>query len=153
MDIKEQIHQILDNIIDEHHFVVEIIYQNKKPKSKLIIYLDGDQGVSIDVCADVSRKLSEELDNLDLIEGEFNLEVSSPGADKPLTHQRQFAQHTGRTLSVQLQNGEYQEGVLKEANEENLLLEVFKNKKSKVAEILTIPQAQVKEAKVLISFK
>ncbi len=153
MDIKEKIQQFVENILDAQYFVIEVIYQNKKPKSKLSIYLDGDEGVAIDVCADVSRKLSEELDKLDLIEGEFNLEVSSPGADKPLTHQRQFVQHINRTLHLELANGQSQEGVLKETNSENLLIEVLKDKKSKSVEILKIPHADIKEAKVLISFK
>jgi ribosome maturation factor RimP len=153
MDIEKKIHQILNSIIDEHNFVVEVIYKDKKPKSKLSVYLDGDKGVSIDICAEVSRQLSEELDTLDLINGEFDLEVSSPGADKPLIHQRQFTQHINRTLSVTSLDGQTQEGILKENNQENITLEVIKNKKSKVAETLTIPHAQIKEAKVLISFK
>ncbi len=153
MQVEENIKQLAEIALGESHFVVEVIYKKQKPKSKLIVYLDGDQGVSIEVCAEVSRYLSEQLDELDLIEGEFNLEVSSPGVDKPLLNVRQFAQHTGRTLQIKTLEGQTLEGKLIEGNAEGIQIEVIDNLKTKKTIVQHIAHTTIKEAKVLVSFK
>lgn len=151
MQVEEKIKELAETTLDESHFVVEVIYKKQKPKSKLIVYLDGDQGVSIDVCAEVSRHLSEQLDEIDLIEGEFNLEVSSPGVDKPLVNARQFVQHLGRTLQIKTLEGQTLEGKLIETNAEGIQIEI--TQKTKKTEVHSISHITIKEAKVLVSFK
>ncbi len=153
MQVEEKIKELTQAALDESHFVVEVIYKKQKPKSKLIVYLDGDQGVSIEVCAEVSRHLSAQLDEIDLIEEEFNLEVSSPGVDRPLINARQFVQHTGRTLQIKTLEGETLEGKLLESNAEGIQIEVVKNEKTKKTEVHSILHLAIIEAKVLVSFK
>ncbi|GIG86611.1 hypothetical protein Pen02_15470 [Plantactinospora endophytica] len=67
--------------------------------------VDGDGGVSLDAVADVSRLLSKALDQAeetggDLVAGEYQLEVSSPGVDRPLTQPRHWRRNVGRLVKV-----------------------------------------------------
>ncbi|MBF9129875.1 ribosome maturation factor RimP [Plantactinospora sp. S1510] len=69
------------------------------------VIVDGDAGVSLDAVADVSRALSKALDQAeetggDLVAGEYQLEVSSPGVDRPLTLPRHWRRNVGRLVKV-----------------------------------------------------
>jgi ribosome maturation factor RimP len=69
------------------------------------ITVDGDDGVSLDTVADLSRDISAALDaaeagGRDLIQGEYELEVSSPGVDRPLTLPRHWRRNLGRLVKV-----------------------------------------------------
>ncbi|MDW5323958.1 ribosome maturation factor RimP [Plantactinospora sp. KLBMP9567] len=69
------------------------------------VVVDGDGGVSLDAVADVSRLLSKALDQAeetggDLVAGEYQLEVSSPGVDRPLTQPRHWRRNVGRLVKV-----------------------------------------------------
>lgn len=66
----------------------------------LRIYLDKDGGVTLDDCADVSRELSALLDVEDFIPGRYNLEVSSPGLDRPLKKISDFQRFSGQEAVV-----------------------------------------------------
>ncbi len=79
---------------------VEYIPQGKH--SVLRVYIDKPEGISVDDCGDVSRQISAMLDVEDPIKGEYNLEVSSPGLDRPLFTLTHFAQFTGRSATVRL---------------------------------------------------
>ncbi|MFJ5142454.1 ribosome maturation factor RimP [Streptomyces sp. NPDC088707] len=69
----------------------------------LRIVVDSDEGVELDACAELSRAISEKLDQTDAMgEGEYVLEVSSPGADRPLTEHRHYVRATGRLAKLQL---------------------------------------------------
>ncbi|MFC7977830.1 ribosome maturation factor RimP [Streptomyces cinereoruber] len=69
----------------------------------LRIVVDSDEGVELDACAELSRAISEKLDETDAMgEGEYVLEVSSPGADRPLTEHRHYVRATGRLVRLQL---------------------------------------------------
>ena len=80
---------------------VEYLIQGKY--SVLRVYIDRqDEGVTIDDCERVSRQVSGILDVEDPIPGEYTLEVSSPGMDRPLFHLEQFARFAGEPASVRL---------------------------------------------------
>ncbi|MEQ6918050.1 ribosome maturation factor RimP [Halomonas aquatica] len=70
--------------------------------SRLVIYIDHEDGVSVDDCADVSRQVSAVLDVEDPVPGEYRLEVSSPGMDRPLFTLEQFERYAGHVVSVKL---------------------------------------------------
>ncbi|GAB3382843.1 ribosome maturation factor RimP [Spongiibacter taiwanensis] len=70
--------------------------------STLRIYIDSDNGISVDDCAKVSHQVSGILDVEDPIAGEYNLEVSSPGMDRPLYSLDQFARYVGSDISIRL---------------------------------------------------
>jgi ribosome maturation factor RimP len=68
----------------------------------LRVYIDNENGIFIDDCADVSRQISAVLDVEDPISTEYTLEVSSPGVDRPLFTAEQYARYLGETVKVQL---------------------------------------------------
>lgn len=70
--------------------------------STLRIYIDHANGISVDNCADVSHQVSAILDVEDPINTEYNLEVSSPGMDRPLFKAEHYAALVGETVSVRL---------------------------------------------------
>jgi len=80
---------------------IEFLAQGKH--SILRIYIDSDNGVTIDDCEAVSHQVSGILDVEDPIKSEYHLEVSSPGMDRPLFTLEQVARYVGETLKVKLQ--------------------------------------------------
>ncbi|QTH64813.1 ribosome maturation factor RimP [Psychrosphaera ytuae] len=70
--------------------------------STLRIYIDHEDGITVDNCADVSRQVSAILDVEDPISTEYNLEVSSPGVDRPLFTAKHFEQVVNETVNVKL---------------------------------------------------
>ncbi|WP_111415222.1 ribosome maturation factor RimP [Billgrantia lactosivorans] len=79
-----------------------IDYRPQGKQSRLVIYIDHADGVSVDHCADVSRQVSAVLDVEDPIPGEYRLEVSSPGMDRPLFTLDQFARFAGHQVALKL---------------------------------------------------
>lgn len=125
------------------------------PNGKLMILIDGDKGVGIDVCAQVSRYVGHQLEEEGLIEKVANLEVSSPGIDAALTLNRQYVKNIGRQVSVKNKEGLKKEGRLLSVTDESLTIEEKIRPKGKKAELVetSIPLDQITETKVLISFK
>ncbi len=79
---------------------VEFFQQGRR--SVLRLYIDTESGVTVDTCAEVSRQVSALLDVEDPIAGEYVLEVSSPGWDRPLFTLEQFKLFEGSVISVRL---------------------------------------------------
>ncbi len=77
-------------------------YQSHARRSMLRIYIDAEQGISVDDCAKVSHQVSGVLDVEDPITGEYTLEVSSPGMDRPLYHLEQYTKYIGSDVSIRL---------------------------------------------------
>ena len=129
-------------------FLVDV----KVSKNNVIqVFIDGDNGVKIQDCIDLSRKLEECLDR----ESEdFELSVLSFGVEEPLKLQRQYTKNIGRSLQVENEEGAFT-GVLVSADEQCFSIEL--KKKSKKDEendnIKTYNYKEIKSAKVVISFK
>ena len=70
--------------------------------STLRVYIDSENGIDVDDCADVSRQVSAVLDVEDPISTEYNLEVSSPGMDRPLFKASHYANVIGETVNLKL---------------------------------------------------
>lgn len=86
---------------------------------------DAAAGLDIDVIASLSRRISAALDETDPIDGGYTLEVSSPGADRPLKRPRDFARNIGRELRVRHRAGDEYEtlsGELVEATQDEITL-------------------------------
>ncbi|HHH9625287.1 ribosome maturation factor RimP [Pseudomonas paraeruginosa] len=81
---------------------VEFIFQGRH--SVLRVYIDRPEGILIDDCEAVSRQVSGILDVEDPISGEYTLEVSSPGMDRPLFTLEQFAKHAGEQVKIRLRS-------------------------------------------------
>ncbi|MES2417819.1 MAG: ribosome assembly cofactor RimP [Bacteroidota bacterium] len=133
-------------------FLVEV---KMLPNHKLIIHVDGDQGISIQDCAMISRHVGFHLEEENVIDKAYNLEVSSPGVGEPLKLIRQYTKNMGRTISVKLANGTSIEGELLKVNENSIAIEAkIKEKGKKVQLVETLVELNnIVETKVLISFK
>lgn len=153
MDIQAQISNMLLEILGEEFFAVEVAYIDRKPKPKLSIILDGDKGITIDKCAEVSREIAKRIEENDWIPDAYTLEVSSPGVDRPLVLPRQYAQHIGRKLKLQLKDNSIQTGKLIEVQQEAIVIEPETDKKKTTnTDIITLIIAEIQKANVLISF-
>ncbi|MBP6386183.1 MAG: ribosome maturation factor RimP [Pseudarcicella sp.] len=155
--IKEKIIELLQKYLEEGEiFIVEVNYHQSKIRTTLSILLDTDKGIQIEQCSKISRKLGNEIEELNLIDGAFYLEVSSPGLDQPLKLKRQFIKNIGRTLKVtRLNDTKEIIGVLGIATEDSITILKSTNKKLKKGELdadLEIPYLQIEKAKVQVSF-
>ncbi|MGF1534028.1 MAG: ribosome maturation factor RimP [Bernardetiaceae bacterium] len=141
-----------ENISDPSLFLVEVLVRKGVP-NEVLIKVDGDQGINIDQCAEISRKIAPFLEGQDWFAGPYKLEVSSPGVGTPLNI-RQLPRHMGRTLRVsQVEPLPVLEGILREVSEQELCLELPPpNKKTKVGEQVRIAQKDIQEIICIISF-
>src|ERR1700754_2311514 len=82
----------------EDYFLVEI---KIKPTNNIKVYMDGDKGISIEKCIQFNRSLYKKIEDAGLFpSGDFSLEISSPGIDKPLKLHRQYLKNIGRNVEV-----------------------------------------------------
>ena len=133
-------------------FLVDVIRKGKQAGGKVIVLLDGDNGLSIDRCVEISRAVSRYIDEEVALEEPFTYEVSSPGLDHPLQLHRQYLKNIGKSIKVTLTNQEEITGKLTEVTEEIIQVEVPGNKK-KAAELIEISFSQIVKTVVIVSFK
>ena len=157
MDIEKKIRELAEEKIAEiarpDIFVVDVKFNPVGRKA--VVLLDGDKGAGIDECAQVSRYVGFKLEEENVIEEAYNLEVSSPGIDTPLMLVRQYTKNIGRTVAVKMPDGIKKEGKLLAVNAADIVIEEQikeKGKKATLAET-SIPMDQIMEIRVLISFK
>lgn len=132
-------------------FLVEV---KIKPTNNIKVYIDGDQGVSIEKLVNYNRKLYKQIEEEGLYpDGDFSLEVSSPGLDEPLKMHRQYQKNIGRFAEVIDKEGQRKEGKLVGVGENEILLEETKGKGKKQEMVThTIPFEHIKSTKILIKF-
>jgi ribosome maturation factor RimP len=154
MNIEKRVRELVEEKIADkpNLFLVDVKMHSN---GKLIVLLDGDDGVGIDDCVAVSRHVGFHLEEENVIETAYNLEVSSPGIDFPLSSPRQYAKNVGRTLGIKMADGVKREGVLSALTEDAIIIEEKIKEKGKKAETVesVIPLDKITETKVLISFK
>lgn len=127
----------------------------KRKPGKILVTLDGDAGVSIEDCAELSRKLSDVLDADEQVDENYILEVSTPGLDQPLKLYRQYKKNIGRVVKVKLtEEAKPAEGTLSGVTETGITLshKSGKGKKSEEQELI-IPFSSIDKAFVTVSFK
>ncbi|MDP1622614.1 MAG: ribosome assembly cofactor RimP [Bacteroidales bacterium] len=131
-------------------FLVDVVI---KTGNHITVFIDGDHGVNIESCRELNRFLNTSLDR----EAEdFDLTVSSAGADRPLKLPRQYYKNIGKSLEVITNNGEKYSGVVLKANESGIDLETASGKKSKkeaVTMLMSLNFSDIKSAKEVITFK
>ena len=122
---------------------------------KVMVTLDGDNGVNLQDCIDISRAIDN---NLDREEQDYSLEVASAGVSTPLKLVRQYKKNIGRTLKVKTTN-ETIEAVLEQVSDESIVLswtarepkKIGKGKET-VEHKREVPYSEIKEAIVTIIF-
>jgi len=154
MNIEKRVRELVEEKIADKPdlFLVDVKMHSN---GRLIVLLDGDNGIGIDDCVAVSRHVGFHLEEENVIETAYNLEVSSPGIDFPLSSPRQYAKNIGRTLGIKTTDGAKREGVLSALTEDAIVIEEKIKEKGKKAETVEsiIPLDKITETKVLISFK
>lgn len=129
-------------------FIVNI---KNKPTNNIKLFIDADGGMPISKCAEVNRKLYRLIEEEGIFpDGDFSLEVSSPGVDEPLLFERQYKKNIGRKVLITMNDGSEQLGKLTEANATELVLEVQMGKKKETS-IVNIPLTNIKKTVVQIS--
>ncbi|MET4647962.1 ribosome maturation factor RimP [Streptomyces sp. NBC_01724] len=100
----ERLRGLLEPLVSAKELDLEEIEVSRAGRRRVLrIIVDSDEGVELDACAELSRAISEKLDETDAMgEDEYVLEVSSPGADRPLTEHRHYVRATGRLVKLQL---------------------------------------------------
>jgi ribosome maturation factor RimP len=131
-------------------FLVDLII---KPGNQISVFIDGDHGVTIEGCRGINHYLNESLDR---DTEDFDLTVSSAGADRPLKLPRQFKKNIGKALDVVTKTGEKISGLVLKADESGIELEIApvkKTKKDKEIKIMSLNFSDIKSAKEVITFK
>ncbi|WP_035674199.1 ribosome assembly cofactor RimP [Flavobacterium sp. 83] len=154
MTFKEKVNSLLTECLSEKssNFLIDLIITDA---FKVIVNLDGDKGVALQDCIDVSRFIDN---NLDREEQDYSLEVASVGVGSPLKLVRQYKKNIGRTLIVKT-GTEIIEAELVEANDDFVVLswkarepkKIGKGKET-VQKELKLSYADVKEAIVTVTF-
>lgn len=149
-----KVQQIVSDILENTDiFPVEI---NVHPGNKIVVFIDKLEGITIDDCVEISRKIEERLDrNIE----DFELEVSSPGLTQPFKVKQQYFKNIGREIDIILKNGEKITGKLINMNDNEIFVETLSKKKSpakKKPEIqienINIEFKNIKATKVLLKF-
>lgn len=155
-DIANQIKKTAETLLSGRLFFVLDVTVSSTKVGRIRVVMDGDKGVTIDDCAEVSRELNQLIDGLGLLE-DYNLEVTTPGVDQPLRNFRQYPKHIGRQLKVELNDGRTITGRLKDASIKAIVIEEeakkVKGKPESPAQILEISMENIKKTFVIVSFK
>jgi ribosome maturation factor RimP len=133
------------------HFLVEV---RIKPTNNIKVFIDGDEGLPLSALVQYNRKLYKDLEESGLYpDGNYSLEVSSPGLDEPLKLHRQYKKNIGRYVEITLQDGARKEGKLLEATEERIGIETETGKgKKKEVNQETVLFTDIKQTKIQIKF-
>jgi ribosome maturation factor RimP len=156
MAAAEQI-QILESFIngvianDPEIFLVSL---KIKPTNNIKVFLDADTGLPIDKCVRINRQLYKFVEEAGMYpEGDFSLEVSSPGITEPLKMRRQYQKNIGRGVEVVLNDATEKAGVLLDVAEDAITIETTegKGKKLVVAQVEILFE-NIKSTTVQIKF-
>lgn len=130
MTIREHLETLLIPLLEDGNcFLIDIIFKPSKVSQKITILVDSDEGITIQQCTSISRRLAKQLEELEVFTEAYTLEVSSPGLDQPLVLPRQYQKNLGRNLKVTLKTGESFSGTLIEANTDQITLRLPEPKK------------------------
>ncbi|MCX6331129.1 MAG: ribosome maturation factor [Bacteroidetes bacterium] len=136
---------------DQSYFCVQI---KIKPTNNIKVFLDGDKGLPIERCTFFNRKLYKAIEEEAWFpEGDFSLEVSSPGVDEPLILNRQYQKNIGRKVMVTLNDASEKIGQLMTVSETEIVLEWTEGKgKKAIQQQLLIPFENIKSTIVQVQF-
>lgn len=152
-DLKARVQELMEPLLAEEPAYF-LVFLKVKPGHIIKVYLDGDQGLSIEKCIYFNRKLYKAIEEAGWFpEGDFSIEISSPGVDEPLLLKRQYAKNIGRKLAITLIDGTVKEGVLTTIAEDDIIIAFTEGKgKKAVEQQLLIPFDNIKSTIVQIQF-
>ena len=147
----QAVEKLIGPLLFDDIFLVSI---KIKPTNNFKIYLDADGGLGIDKCIKINRALYKIMEEMGMYpEGDFSLEVSSPGLDEPLKLLRQYKKNIGRDIEVTMNDELKKEGKLTLVTEENITIEYTEGKgKKAIVKTDEIPFDAVRQTKIQIKF-
>jgi ribosome maturation factor RimP len=152
--VTEVVEELVTPILTENGLeLVDIEYVKEGKNWFLRVYIDNDNGIDIEECGIVSERLSEKLDALDPIPHNYFLEVSSPGAERPLKKEKDYQRAIGKNVFIKTYepiDGEKAfEGILTDYNGETVTVEMkIKTRKKTVV----LPFDKIASARLAVTF-
>jgi ribosome maturation factor RimP len=148
--VVEAITSLVMPVLQEKDLVlVDVLYRRESSGWVLRLLIDKEDGVTLDDCTAVSREVSHLLDIEDIIEQAFNLEVSSPGLDRPLKSVGDFQRFAGRKAKVTtkepIKGNQVFTGRINKVEDELITMEVGQQE-------LCIPFSEVAKARLEVEF-
>ncbi|MFN8438899.1 MAG: hypothetical protein U0V72_14920 [Cytophagales bacterium] len=151
-----QIEKEIEDFTKESVYLIEVIIGGSSKTPKITVVIDADTGVTIEECTKISRKLNKYLGEQVYPEGNYTLEITSPGADKPIKINRQYKKNIGRKLKLNLEGDQTLEATLTAVDDEGITvhyetIEKIANKKVKNSIDKKIIYSEIKKANVIIT--
>ncbi|MCX6241630.1 MAG: ribosome assembly cofactor RimP [Bacteroidetes bacterium] len=140
---------IQDYLKESDKFLIEVLI---KPLNHIMVFIDGDHGVAISDCQKLSRYIEQHLDRE---QEDFDLMVSSAGADRPFRVPRQYQKYLQKRLEVVTISGAGIEGTLLQADSNGIKFEqeIKISKKDIEKKIVELTYSEIKSAKAVLNFK
>ena len=140
-----QIYEMVKPIADELNYeIYHVEYVKENGEYYLRIYIEKEGGITLSDCEALSRRVSDLMDEKDPIPEAYFLEVSSPGLNRTLFTEAHYKRFVGREVMVKLAKAidgkKSIKGILKEANEENIIVEADT--------LISIPKEKIKSANI-----
>ena len=146
--VEKKLNELLSEL--PGYFLVET---SVKPTNNIKVFVDADQGAAIDQLSRINRALYKWVEENLFPNGDFSIEVSSPGLDEPLKLDRQYLKNIGRMVEIVLKNGLKKEGKLISVSENEIVIEeeTGKGKKKEVIQHIILKE-EIKTTKVQVKF-
>ena len=143
----ENIREIAQQVAEQNSlFLIDLIIRGSETNRVIEVFIDGEKNICAEVCALVSREITKQIDENNLLKA-YRLDVSSPGVDRPLIYLKQFPKHINRMFEVEFKAAESSsafKGKLISVEDGILSFQSSKEIRIKYSDII--------KAKVLVSF-
>ncbi|RKZ00355.1 MAG: hypothetical protein DRQ13_00580 [Ignavibacteriae bacterium] len=128
-------------------FLLEILFRGTERNRVIEIFIDGEDNLSADDCARISREINKVIEEKELLDSAYRLDVSTPGVDRPLKYLKQYKKHINRKFEVRYKSSDNKKsitGKLVKIEDDNLYFYSGREQVIKFEDII--------KAKVLVSF-
>ncbi len=146
--IKQNILNVVKEILEKNNlFLLEVLFRGTERNWVIEIFIDGEDTLAADDCARISREINQVIEEKELLDSPYRLDVSTPGVDRPLKYLKQYKKHINRKFEVRYKSGENKKsitGKLVKIEEDNLYFYSGREQAIKFEDII--------KAKVLVSF-
>ena len=145
---KQNILNIAQEISEKNNlFLLEVLFRGNERDRVIEIFIDGEENLSADECAKISREINQVIEENDLLCSAYRLDVSTPGVDRPLKYLKQYKKHINRKFELSYRSGENKKritGKLVKIDDDKLYFYSGREQVIKFEDIIN--------AKVLVSF-
>lgn len=104
--LTERVRSLAEPVLGRHEAELVELAVKRGPTYLVRLTVDREDGIDLATCAKVSQELARLMDADDPIPGHYTLEVTSPGADRPLRTERDFRRNIGRTVRIATEGGD-----------------------------------------------